>query len=121
MIVSSDHSDSFYDLLVDNASTSYLDSEIFEMTEERLHGELSDLRPNPAREFTRVTVALPGRTTNARLMVRNLVGNLVLSHQLNNDEITVTLDTSELSNGIYIISLVANNQTLDSKRLVVAR
>ncbi len=81
---------------------------------------LFDAYPNPARDHTWLNYALPGNTQNAEVVVRNLLGNVVLTQSLEGQKDRVKIDTGHLRNGIYIYSLVINNQVADSKRLVIA-
>ncbi|MFW5725508.1 MAG: T9SS type A sorting domain-containing protein [Bacteroidota bacterium] len=81
---------------------------------------LEDARPNPARSHTWINYQVPADARNASIVVRNLLGNPVINEDLSASENKLRLDTSRLSNGIYIYSLLIDNQVVQSKRLVVA-
>lgn len=81
---------------------------------------LNDARPNPARDHTWIDYDLPVGVQNAQIVVRNLLGNLVHTENLSMGNERARINTSGLSNGIYIYSLVIDNQVVQSKRLVVA-
>ncbi len=81
---------------------------------------LGDASPNPARAFTMINVDLPPGVQNAQIVVRNLLGNLVHTENLGLGNERVRINTAGMSNGIYIYSLIIDNQVVQSKRLVVA-
>ncbi|TVQ07195.1 MAG: T9SS C-terminal target domain-containing protein [Bacteroidetes bacterium] len=82
--------------------------------------KLKDARPNPARDHTWINYDLPFGVQNAQIVVRNLLGNLVHTESLSLGNERVRINTAGMSNGIYIYSLIIDNQVVQSKRLVVA-
>jgi hypothetical protein len=81
---------------------------------------LKDAAPNPARGFTNISYSLPSDARSARIVVKNLLGNVVYNENIAIDSRSLRLDTAGFSNGIYIYSLLINNQPVMSKRLVVS-
>ncbi len=81
---------------------------------------LGDASPNPAKEYTWISYTLPRGTQSAQLILRNLLGNQITSLQLDVLSNRVKLETGTLNNGIYIYSLVADNKTLASRRVMVS-
>jgi hypothetical protein len=81
---------------------------------------LEEASPNPARGHTWISYYLPTGTNNARLVIRNLLGTVVKNENIDVNADGVRLSTGDLNNGIYIYSLMINNQAVKSKRLVVA-
>lgn len=81
---------------------------------------LKDAAPNPARGFTNISYSLPSDARSARIVVKNLLGNVVSNENISTDSQSLRLDTGNFSNGIYIYSLMINNQSVMSKRLVVS-
>ncbi len=98
-------------IIEDHTSVAFFDAKAF---------GLGDARPNPARDHTWINLDLPAGTSNAQVVVRNLLGNAVITQPVEPGSRRVRIDTSSLNNGIYIYSLIVNNQTVKSKRLVVA-
>jgi len=82
---------------------------------------LSDARPNPAKDHTWIHFSLPENFLSAQITIRNLVGAVVLNEQIAAGSDRIRLNTQDLTNGIYIYSLVINNQTVKSKRLIIAK
>jgi len=81
---------------------------------------LSDAQPNPARGHTWINYSVPTHSSNARIVIRNLLGKEVYSQNLEINSNRVRIDTQRFTNGIYIYSLMIDNQIVESKRLVVA-
>jgi hypothetical protein len=81
---------------------------------------LEEASPNPAHGQTWISYSLPLGTTHARIVLRNLLGKVVKNEIIDVNADGVRLSTGDLNNGIYIYSLIINNQAVKSKRLVVA-
>ena len=80
---------------------------------------LSDPQPNPARGHTWINYSLPAGSSNAQIVVRNLLGKSVLTENIDFGSNRVRINTQNMNNGIYIYSLMIDNQVVESKRLVV--
>jgi len=74
------------------------------------------LFPNPAND--KVVIELPNSMQQANLVVHDLAGRLILQKQLNVN--LTTLNTSVLTEGIYIFTLF-NNESISSAKLVINR
>lgn len=80
---------------------------------------LSSPSPNPANSITGLTFALPSNQ-NAKLIVRDLLGNLVKEYAVNSTKGMLMISTNELANGIYSCTLVNSGVSLSSTKLVVS-
>lgn len=76
--------------------------------------------PNPAKGYTLIPYSIPNEILTAQIVLRNLLGSIVKTETIHSGTEKVRIDTSSLNNGIYIYSLVINNQPVESKRLVVS-
>lgn len=94
--------------------TGFTDSD----TRKSIH--LSNPQPNPARGFTWINYAVPANKGNAQIVLRNLLGKKVHSENLDINGNRIRINTHNLTNGIYIYSLIIESQMIESKRLVVA-
>ncbi|GEM_PF-1164847 len=94
--------------------TGFTDSD----TRKSIH--LADPQPNPARGFTWINYAVPAHKGNAQIVLRNLLGKQVHSENLDINGNRIRINTHNLTNGIYIYSLIIDSQVIESKRLVVA-
>jgi len=74
--------------------------------------------PNPADNFTSFVYNLAQGTT-ASVMIRNILGVVVKEINLNNREGEITVNTSDLDEGIYFYSLIENGMSISTKKLIV--
>ncbi len=79
----------------------------------------SNAYPNPATTSTSIAYVLPQKLTNAQIIVRDLLGNTLIEKQLLIKEGKVTLNISDLPDGIYFYSLLMNNQIYKSRKLII--
>ena len=82
---------------------------------------ISSPSPNPARNFANFNYEIPFGASQAAMVVRDLTGRVVLDVPLNVDDNRFQLNTSGLSNGIFLYSLVVDGQTVVTRRLMVTR
>jgi hypothetical protein len=80
---------------------------------------LSDPQPNPARGYTWIEYTVPPISSNSQIVIRNLLGKQVYTENLSYGDNRIRINTQQLNNGIYIYSLIVDNQVVESKRLVV--
>ncbi len=80
--------------------------------------EVSNLFPNPARNTVSIDYDLKG-ANNGRLEIRNILGSLVKTVEVNQSKGTLKVDVSELTNGVYFYSFVVNEKVIVSKKLVI--
>lgn len=88
---------------------------------EVIPARISDPRPNPARDFTFFDYTLPHDARNARLVVRNLTGTIVLEIPMPPAESRIKVETNSLSNGVYLYSFMINDQVVLTRKLVISR
>ena len=83
--------------------------------------ELYQNTPNPFNQETEIGYRLPANTASASICIYNLNGQQLKKYPLSVDSQNgqVTLSASEFAPGIYIYSLVINNQVIDSKRMTL--
>jgi hypothetical protein len=82
--------------------------------------QMSQNIPNPFTNETVIKYTLPQTVTQASMVVYDLTGKQITSFPINKNNSSVTITSEKLSAGIYIYSIVADGQLLDSKRMVVA-
>lgn len=77
--------------------------------------------PNPSRGVTKLSLNLPGND-NYKIRVSNTIGRVVYTQEVSNYESTaVDLDMRSLPSGIYFYSLLVNDKTVETKRLVLQK
>ncbi len=76
--------------------------------------------PNPVNDmFVVKHTALESK--NASIKVLNIVGNIVKEVRIENNETQTKVDASQLSAGIYFVSVYSNNALIDSKKIIVSK
>lgn len=78
--------------------------------------------PNPFGSETVIHYTLPSQVKDASLLVYDLSGKQIASFPLNGQGASsITLSSEKLTAGIYIYSVMAGNNVLDSKRMIVTQ
>lgn len=76
--------------------------------------------PNPANAFTNIEYALPSiHQGQSRIVVRNVLGEIVKEVQLNKRKGKIQFDVNDLKQGVYLYSLVLENEQLITRKLIV--
>jgi len=74
---------------------------------------------NPADAFTLFSYNLKSDEISDKLVVFNMLGSMIKSIALNGQRGTVVMNTSELNNGIYLVSYMSGNKVRSTSKLVV--
>ncbi len=76
--------------------------------------------PNPVNDmFVVKHTALESK--NASIKVLNIVGSVVKEVRIENNETQTKVDASQLTAGIYFVSVYSNNVLIDSKKIIVSK
>jgi len=81
--------------------------------------KFSDAYPNPARSIVKVDYSIPAQVSDASIVVTNMLGSEVKKIELNELKGTARIEVTELLNGIYFYSLVANDKLILTRKFVV--
>lgn len=83
--------------------------------------ELYQNTPNPFNRETAIAYRLSASASSASIRIYNLNGQQLKKYPLSLNSLTgtVTLSASAFTPGMYIYSLVINNQVIDSKRMTL--
>lgn len=79
---------------------------------------LSKAYPNPANNFVSVDYNLQG-LNGARITFYNLLGSKVKEIKLSESFGTLTINTSDFIEGIYFYSLLINNESTQTQKLII--
>ncbi len=82
---------------------------------------VSNPYPNPAKSQTSFNYQLPANTSKASIKIHNLLGAIVKDVQLVGQSGKISVNVSDLNDGVYFYSIVVNNETYETKRLIVSR
>lgn len=78
-------------------------------------------QPNPFNGKTVIRYSLPAATLNASIVIYDLTGKQITSYPISEkDNGSVTVSSEKLSPGIYIYNIIADNNIIGSKRMVVS-
>ena len=78
------------------------------------------ISPNPVNDmFVVKHTALESK--NASIKVLNIVGSVVKELRIENNETQTRVDASQLSAGIYFVSVYSNNVLIVSKKIIVSK
>lgn len=81
--------------------------------------EISNAYPNPAYDNTTIKYTLPKNSGNARLIIRDCIGAIVKDQPLTINSVKITINLSDLMEGIYFYSVIADGSALCTRKLVV--
>jgi hypothetical protein len=82
---------------------------------------ISSAYPNPAINTVCLDYNLPGAFNKASVVISNILGAQVKEVVLYNNSGKVQIPVSDLENGIYFYSVVADNQLVVTRKFVVKR
>ena len=86
--------------------------------EENLSNMLSNAYPNPASNFVNFDVEMQN-AQSASIAIYNMMGQEVVRQDINDSH--VSINVSDLTDGIYFYSLIVNNETVKTNKLVVRK
>ena len=75
--------------------------------------------PNPVLNSTSISYCIPESMTSSYIQVNDMLGNLILKIPLSIEVNEVTIQKGELSQGMYIYSLIVDGKFIDSKRMII--
>jgi hypothetical protein len=78
--------------------------------------------PNPFSQETRIHCFIPETSNNASLIIYNLQGQELANYSLmQKGEQDCVIQGSELMAGMYVYTLIVDNQIVDSKRMILTK
>ncbi|MFL5765099.1 MAG: T9SS type A sorting domain-containing protein [Bacteroidia bacterium] len=75
--------------------------------------------PNPASNFVSINYDVKNAFTSGRITITDMLGKQVNQLAVNGRQGTAKLDVSEMPAGIYFYSLIIDNNTMSTKKLIV--
>lgn len=81
----------------------------------------SDPYPNPASNYVSIDYSLPPMVNEATIKIHNLLGSVVKETRLMDESGKSTFNIDDLNEGIYFYSIIVNEETVKTKRLIVSR
>lgn len=82
---------------------------------------LHDVYPNPVTDNATVYYKILEDNVKARILMRNILGNLVGDYELNPAETQLRLKTEDLNAGIYFYTLYLEGESVITHKLIVKK
>lgn len=78
--------------------------------------------PNPARGYTKLALSQPFNNGNFKVKISNTIGRVIGTYELPSTEQKVLeLDLKGLPAGVYFYSLLVDDKTVETKRLILQK
>jgi len=81
----------------------------------------SEAYPNPATNQVSFNYSLPSGINEAQVIIRDILGSTVATRLITNQEGKITMNTENLTNGMYFYSIIVNENIVSSRKLVINR
>lgn len=120
------------DVLVHFVDTANSIAEVFTGFEVKYNGEVAlpaverviplslSAYPNPATSYSIIKYSVPTKYNSAKVVVRNMLGSVVKTINVKGGTTgKINLNTTDLNNGVYFYSIIADGSVLSAKKLVV--
>jgi hypothetical protein len=82
---------------------------------------LYDVYPNPAVDYANVAYKISNDQLQAKILVHNILGNIIGEYSLSSLESQVRIKTEDLSAGIYFYTLYLENEGVMTRKLIVKK
>lgn len=83
--------------------------------------KLEQNRPNPTASIALIAYEMPQTMNQGNLIITDLTGKMIQNIALENNHADVTVDVSNMADGIYVYSLVVKGEVLASKKMMVQK
>jgi len=78
--------------------------------------------PNPFSKNTEIRFEIPAKATSAKLLIHDMQGAELKSYPITTKGMnSIIIQGSELSAGMYLYTLVVNNEIIDTKRMILTK
>ncbi len=77
--------------------------------------------PNPAHSMATISWNNTMAVMPQQLALYDLMGRLIQKHQINAKQYSLSIDLDKLSNGVYIVALQTDEQTIEQRKLVLIK
>jgi len=77
--------------------------------------------PNPANSMTMIGYTLSQESQSGKILIHNMLGSVVEEINLTDKQSSILLMTDGYKPGVYFYTLLVDNKTVSTKKLVVAR
>ena len=85
------------------------------------HITVYDVYPNPAVEIANLAYKLTSDQVKPKILLHNILGNIIGEYALSSLETLVRIKTEDLSPGIYFYTLYVENEGVMTRKLIVKK
>jgi hypothetical protein len=85
------------------------------------HITVYDVYPNPAIDHANVAYKLNNDVVQAKILVHNILGNIIEEYGLSSMETLVRINTENLNAGIYFYTLYVENEGVMTRKLIIKK
>lgn len=82
---------------------------------------VSNFYPNPASNQVSLDYSLADNKTKVKILIQNVLGGIVDEHLLSTSEIKLKINTSELKPGVYFYTLLVDNKSIVTKKIIIKK
>jgi hypothetical protein len=104
---------------VSESEFEYKNSTSGEVHEKRDFISITSVYPNPANKEANFDLEWHQQTTEAKIVISNLLGTTVREVELRDYVATVKIDTESLDEGMYFYSLIIKNRPTITQKLII--
>lgn len=80
---------------------------------------LTDFYPNPANTTIYADYNMPANVKTAKIVISNVLGSKIEEIELGRADKQITINTTDYTGGVYILTLYVDGVSETSKRLIV--
>ena len=89
---------------------------------DEIEAKLYQNQPNPFSQSTEIKYSLPIETTSATLYIYDMSGVQLRSYPISKfGDNSLTINANDLTAGMYLYSLIADGQVIDTKRMILTK
>lgn len=77
--------------------------------------------PNPFKERTEIKYYLPDNTKEASICLFDMQGQMLETYPVDQRQSSIIIEGSKLQAGMYLYSLIAEGQIVDTKRMILTK
>ena len=101
-------------------TVSYCVDCVQSVAEQNMEIEVGEIYPNPLKGLGSISYSLPSTPTNAKLVVYNMVGEVVKETIITSKNGVLLINGADFESGIYLYSIQMDGKASAMKKLVVA-
>jgi len=83
--------------------------------------KIGSVFPNPSDRIAQIDYEIKNPNVNARIVVNSFIGNPVFDFTLDPKQNSVVINVSDLNPGVYLYTLILDNQNIITKKFVVKK